>query len=537
MTENPGSLASLWSQEDADRQEHLQFAREIARYTDPYLLPRDNATEYEGYERNYQSVGPMGMEAITSALHFSLVTPGFLFFSRDLSAEIVNDPNVDPNTKAAERQRLFLEAIGVHALMEGGLPGDEDVYRSGASFHTAVRNMIQRAILFGATLGHIEPDGRIRTFRLDNFVTRRDSAGGVLSHIIREKIDPTTLTRKQLEKAGMTMDELKDKHPKMRMHDLYTSVEWQPWTKKWVIRQVVKGNEIAVREEKVCSYISPCVRLQEGESYGRGLFSLWLGDLRTLDNIRAAIIDMAFIASKCLIAIAHGSDTKPSDLNKPTGSAFYANVTGGQITDVALLKADKLADFSIANQTAESVQQTLGQAMGLFNYAIRDAERVTALEVQRVTNQAQQLTGGAIGWLDETLLRPMVSAYYAMAREKKIIRPQTQDDKRFTRPVLLTGLAQVSKRAKADQLLTQAQLAQALGPEAMKYIRPDGFFKAYSRYVGIYEDGTIRSDDEVRAMEQAQAQREAAVAAAAPVASEAAAVGADAARAQLGLSQ
>jgi len=533
MSQNT-TLAALFSQEDAERAEHLEFAREVVRYVDPYMLPPENETEYQGHERNFQSLGAMGCEAITSAMHFSLVTPGFLFFSNDLTPEVAFDPTIPEATRNKERQRLFFEDLAVHAVMEGGIPTD-DGYRAATTFHTGIRAAIARTLVMGPALYRVEENGKIRNFRLDNFTTRRDSGGCVQCHVIKECKDPLTLSEEMLEKSGLKREDFEGKFAKWRQKDLYTLVEYQPWTRKWVIRQEMNNNIILEREEKVCSYIAPTIRLQEGESYGRGLFSLWLGDLRTLDSIRSAEIDLAFAASKMLIAIAHGSDTKPTDLEKPSGSTFYANVQGGQVQDIAFLKTEKMADFSIAHQTAETVEKNLGQAMGLFNFMIRDSERTTAVEVQKVTNQAQYITGGGLTWLDETMLRPTIEAYRALCREKNIIKPQSEIDKKFTRTQTLTGIAQVARRAKAQGVIEMAQIAQVLGPEAQQYINAAGSFEAYLRLNGNYIPGTVRSTQEVEQMKQAEAQRQMAVNAAQPIANEAAAFGADVARAQAGL--
>lgn len=542
MQESKGRIEKQFQTDDGERQEILNLWREIAWLTDPTLLPRREQASPPNrpLETNHQSIGAVSL-AIQEGSHlFSLYPPGFPHFAHDIAADIEYDPTVPPEYKQAVKDRALVWDMIVLARMEqANLVSQGN--RANLGFRNANRQSISYLTAFGDALQKVEDDGRIRNYRPDHYVNRRDPCGSLEYTITKESCNVLNrLTDEQLERCNLSKADLKEKANAERIKDLYTLVEWQPDTRKWLITQEVNGYEIDEPiEREVNPYIAAYTRLSEGEHYGRGFLQLRIGDLRAVERLQTAIEDFAGLASKVLWVLDPNYSLRPEDLQKPTGQCVVSEVDEkGTPRGLGVVRLDKLNDFTVVQSTLEYIRAQFGNSSGNLRDSIRNKERVTAYEVQQVQSQTDDLTGGDLSAIDSTLVRPQVNVYRDQCERAGAMKIP-DDLKPFMQVNILSGIDAIARRQRGDKLLTLAQVAAAAGDEAIRAVKWGNLFRAWTRYQQPIDQEVIRTDAEVQAEKEAETQAALAANAAATAAdvtlNQTGAVVADAARAQLGL--
>ena len=282
-------------------------------------------------------------------------------------------------------------------------------------------------------------------------------------------------------------------------------VEWQPMTKKWVIEQEVKGKIINVSEENVTPFFSTPFELPPAADYGRGLIEQNLGDVRSMNELSERLLDHAAIASKMMFALDYNSQVRPQDLSMPTGSVIQARVQGGQVTDVGMLKADKLSDFNVAHGVRESIRKDLAVTMLMESESTPRGERVTAFQVQRVAQELEGALGGVYAPIADSMQIPLIERVREVLTRKNVL-PSLPEDSIEVEAV--TGIQALSNEADQTKILGLLQTIAQLGPETMNRIDKGTLLDMLVRQSGIYEPGLIKTDEQIQAEEQ-QAKQEA----------------------------
>ena len=384
-----------------------------------------------------------------------------------------------------------------------------DKGRSGnarrAGFRSRMRTAISQLLVTGDVLMQLLDDLTLKVYRRDNYVTKRDSTGNILYHIVREQIDPLSLSREQLEICDLDFDVLRSKAASDRMEDLYTSCEWEPVTERWVIKQECRGKVINEIEEKVTPFLSTPFELPPGASYGRGLVEANLGDVRSINELTERLLDHASMASKMLMVTDYNSQVRPTDLAQPTGTVIQGRVQGGQVTDVALLKADKGQDFGVANSVRESIRKDLSTVMLMESEQLPTYERASRYHVQRVAMELEGALGGIYSSCADSLQIPLVERIREVMVRRNLL-PSIPDDAIEVEAV--TGIHALSQETEQQKLLSMLQVMAQLGPDTMSRVNQGTLLDLLMRQSGMYEPGLIKSEQEIQqeiAMQQEQA--------------------------------
>ena len=117
--------------------------------------------------------------------------------------------------------------------------------------------------------------------------------------------------------------------------------------------------------------------------YGRGHCEAFLGDLKSLEGLTRAILEGSSASAKMLFLVSPSGTTRASAISKAPNGAIIEGNAG----DVSVLQANKFADFRIAFETMNRIETRLQFAFLLNSSVQRQAERVTATEVQLVANE------------------------------------------------------------------------------------------------------------------------------------------------------
>lgn len=489
------TIASQFKSDDSARFEILERARLCAALTKPWILPPQGHQSNSELPENYQAIGSRGLTNLEGRMLLALFPPEQPWYRLEMAPDIKYDPDVPVELKQQMEQRLGLYELQIQSTLESANL-HESRGRRRAGFRSRKRMALTQVLATGDALEQLTDDFRLKTFRRDQYVTRRDSAGDVLYHIVKERIDPMSLPDEQRVKAELGQQVYEARTATERMQDLYTHCEWQPDSKTWLIEQEMNGRVINTSEEKISPFFSTPFELAPEEDYGRGYIELNLGDLRSLNELEQRILEFAAIHSKNLWAIDYGSQVRDRDLAQPSGGFLKARVTGGQVQDVAALGPNNATNFNITYQAAERKTKDLGAAMLMESALQPQKERVTALQVQRIAMELEGALGGVYAPIaDEQQIPLLQRTVYVM--EKQGLLPKLPNE--AVQIKALTGIAALGREIDAARLMDLTTVIAQLGETAMRKIDLGVLVDVMARYRGIHEAGLIKSNEQVQA--------------------------------------
>ena len=484
VTEDKSSVESMYSKLELEREIYLERARRGAELTIPHLYPPKGSNEATEYPTPYQSVGSRGVTNLASKLMLALFPPQSPFFRLDVDELIYKKVEGDPQQKATIDEGL----AKVEKAVMDSIEANND--------RVAVYEALKQLIVSGNTLLKLGEEG-LRVYRLDNYVIKRDPQGKVLKIIIKEGVSPTTLPPK-LQKKIIT-DKVQEEKKTLNLYTCVTRTK-----KNFYVHQEI--NKIKVFETTYEFDKLPYIALRfnriDGMNYGRGWVEAYEGDLRSLEGLTRAILEGSSASSKMLFMIAPNGTTRASSIAKAPNGAIIE----GDSKDVSVLQANKFADFRVAFETMGRIEQRLQFAFLLNASVQRQAERVTATEVQLIANELQDALGGVYGILTTEFQLPYINAKMAMLREQKLLPELPKDIVKTKIIVGMEALGRASDRLKLLQFMSD--LAGTLGAETLaKYINLDNAIKKFAVANQIDTSGLIKTTEQLQQDEQ-QAQQQ-----------------------------
>lgn len=500
------TIADRWSNEHNARSAVLDRARWCAALSKPWFLPPIGQTENDAMEQAYTSIAQRGVTNLSGKMGAILYPAGEPFFSLDLEPKLRYAYPTDQYQQI--REKLFIEELKAMALLESA-----HINRSGTGFARSFRSQkrvsIDQCIITGDVLEQLTSDFRIRVFRRDQYVTKRDGNGAVLRFITCEKVGPQSLSPQQIEKANVKFDD------KSEDVDLFTLIEFQPYTRKWVVTQEINGKEIGQAEHRHSRYYATAYELAPGEDYGRGLIELNQADLSAYNILNGRTLDLAATASKMNPVLDSQSQMDPKDLTKPNGEVITeGRVIGGVVQDVGYIKVDKMPDFQIVGAVMERLGKELGQAMLLEgDSAPRGEAGRHSFGWKVMLEQLQGLTGGVFSAIGDENQIPLVAALLDEMRVQRLIHPDLQN---VTQISTTTGLEAIGRRQKLATMLETMEIISKVAqfnPEIMQRIDTNILLDMVVRMQSLDAPGLIKSRETMerqqRANEQVQARQQA----------------------------
>jgi hypothetical protein len=503
--------------DDAARQGGLDQARAAAALTKPHLLPPKGLGQDDELPKNYQSVGSRGMSILTGRMMLAIWPAGINWFSFVPSAKIRFDPDIPVEVIQEMQKSLFLHAQRLSSQLETtDLSPDADLRRRVQGFRTHKVRMIEQILITGETLELLHEDWRMQGFRRDHYVNKRDSSGTLLYHITRERKDVGELSEEMFRRTELPGEILDPADAGKRLQDLYTWIQWNPFSRLWVIEQEINGHVINRSEERISPYICTAFELT-GENYGRGFIEAQnMGDLRSLDELELHRLDMMALAAKQLTGVDLSSSARDEDLRKPPGGIVRnVRVVNGVVQDVGPMSFSNIRDFQMLTQGVVEKTQNLGKSMLIEGETTRRAERVTTVEINRNVAELQEALGGVYASVaDEQqipLLQRMIHQWNLQNGADPFRNPETNESTIEMRSV--TGLAALAQGRDTDKLLQVLQVITQMGPEAASRIDMGVAINVLLQKVGLHQPGLIKTDEMLR-QEQERAMQDQVVAAA-----------------------
>ena len=484
--EDRSSIQALYSKLEINRETYLERARDCAKLTIPTLFPDKGVNEATEFQTPYQSIGARGVMNLASKLMLALFPPHAPFFRLSV------DELVYKQIQGSPEQKQTIE-VGLSKIEKAVMDNMEV-----SNDRVAVYEALKQLIVSGNCLLRLTEKG-LRVFRLENYVLKRDPQGHVLKIIIKESLSPATLPDK-IRKA--VLENKEEDYDKDKDLVLYTCITREP--KNYMVLQ--EGNKKIILQSEYILDNLPYIALRfnrvDGMDYGRSHVEHFYGDLRSLEGLTRAVLEGSSASAKMLFMVSPNGTTRASAL----ASAPNGAIIEGNSNDVSVLQANKFADFRISFEMMNRIETRLNFAFLLNASVQRQAERVTATEVQLVAQELQDALGGIYGLLTTEFQLPYIHAKLAMLRQQKLLPNLPKD---IVRPKIIVGMEALGRASDRLRLLQfMSDLAGTLGADVLaRHINLDDAIKKFAIANGIDTDGLLKSAEQIQ-QEKQQAQQQ-----------------------------
>ncbi|MGH2619834.1 MAG: portal protein [Anaerolineales bacterium] len=470
------SLKARFAKLHPHREQFLQRARHNALLTIPSLVPLAGHDGRAHLIEPYQGLGSAGVVHLSSRLTMSLLPAGRPHLRLDLPPRIVME-NGGEIPKEIEKGLALSEQIIQGEVEDKG-------------WRPVTLQSIQQLLVAGSVIEHHLPDNTIRIFRLEQFVVRRDYAGRVLEAIIEEKLTPDTLP------PGVEAKSQDEDEPVF----LYTSIKRKP-NGVYTVSQEVDGAAVG----KAIEFISNDLPYRflrwsatPGEDYGRSFVEEHIADLRSLDSLEKAMLEMAAMASRNFIAVRPGAGG--TGIRRRITQAVNGDVVMVDPESLELKSFDNTGGYQITQAQVQSLRESLAKAFLLLSAGQRDAERVTAVEIERDIQELEAALGGNFSNLNAEMMEPRTRLLMSIMEANGELPEAITSS---TRPTILTGLEALSRERDVGRAVQLMQIAGAAGDAGFDAVKMDKLLARVA--IGLGFPDVVRTDEEIQ---QRQAQRQ-----------------------------
>lgn len=359
----------------------------------------------------------------------------------------------------------------------------------------ALATMMQLLIVTGNALLVRSEIGRLQVYSLRNYTILRDGNGAPIRVILREKRALGQIPD-EAQRAGVS-GEPDD------LVDVYTGVFWSAPDKRGQRKVTIEREINAVTwvertglPAEVCPYIPLAWRLMPSTNYGVGHVYQYEGDIAKYSELSAALALYEVEAMRVIHLVNPGSGTDIDALN----SAASGQYVQGNPADI---RAHESGDSNKMQQILADMQGIEARLAKVFQWDanVRNAERVTAAEIQQSARALDQDFGGEHSALSNSIHPPLA---YLMLQELapdlvvQAIDQQIQLD-------MLTGVPALTRSAKVQACLEAAQEAAAiigaLGP-ATQRVSPESIIAMCFAARGLSPSDIYRTKEELADMQQ-----------------------------------
>lgn len=480
-----------WEKLDGMRDQVLARARAAAELTIPSLMPPEGHTENVVLPTPYQSLGARGVNNLASKLLLALLPPGTAFFRFQTEDKVAEALGKDAKTDLDAKLRK-LENRAMRRVERGNL-------------RVMTHSVLKHLIVTGNAGLYMPKGGRNRMYRLDQYCAVRDAAGTMHEAVIKETVHPTTLSEEVRRTCLVDRQEGGSAKKDKDEVDVYTWIKLTNEGRTIEYHQEINDIEVPASKGRNKVEESPYLFLRwtagANEDYGRGLVEEYIGDLRSLEGLSKSIVGFSAVAAKIILLLKPSNSTDAKKLTE----AETGDVVTGTLEDIDILQLDKYADFRVAKEVIDELTLRLSHAFLLQSGTVRDAERVTAAEIQRMAQELEDVLGGVYTVFSQEFQLPVVRRLIAQMKAEGDFPPLPKvDGQPVIEPLIVTGFDALGRGHELNRLRAYfADLINTAGEGALKLFDPKAIATKFATAHNVDVEGLFK-DAEMLAQEQAQ---------------------------------
>lgn len=473
----------IYERLENERKSYVTRAEDCAKYTIPSLFPKETDNKDTKYETPWQSVGARGLNNLTAKLLLALFPPNSPFYKLTLRDDIAAYYEADPQAKYEIEQKLVqLEQIILNCI---------ETYQIRVTINEALKQLL----VAGNCCLFLPPkEGGIKLYRLSSYVIQRDALGNTIQLVATDKLTVATLPADV--KNLVDPNKKPDEEVVVYTHIYYSNDDDRMYSYQEIEGKQIPGTGNNYPKDK-CPWIPLRLIKLDGESYVRSYVEEYLGDLKSLEGLQKAIVELAAIAATVINLVNPNGITQVRKVTKCKNGGFAP----GRRSDIETMQLEKQQDMQIAKQTADALEARLSYVFMLNSAVQRSGERVTAEEIRYVAGELEDTLGGIYSILSQELQLPLVRRLLAQLQSTGQI-PQLPDN--MIEPAITTGIEALGRGHDLNKLTTFLSLVKDI-PEAQQRLQWGNLITAIASGSNIDTTGLVKSDEEMQQEMQQQA--------------------------------
>jgi hypothetical protein len=488
MNKGKQGAKKLYDKLSEKRVNYLNRAEDASKLTIPQLYTGtyDGTDEGNSYGNPYQSLGARGVNNLANKIILTLFPPATAFFKM----------GVDPITLKAmgKGEGQINQALQV---LEKSIVNEMEI----SQLRSALVDSLKHGIVAGSVVLHVPETDSPKVYSLDSFAIKRSKSKKILKLIIKECMMYSEFD-KDVQKQLVDSNKLKESQREGKdALDVYTVIKREDdgmySVHQDILDMEIDGTQGRYKEGDLPYIFVPFV--DRGESYGRSYLEDYIGDLNSYEGLRQSVLEAAAESARILYLIKPNATLTPKKLQ----SANSGDVIQGNPDDVGVLQADKRLDLQIAQAEMEILRLDLSTLFLLDSSVRRNAERVTAEEIRRVSQELEVALGGIYSTLANVLQEPLVNLYLNRLKKKGTINSALKDSIELE---VTTGSAALGRGTEFNSITAFTQAAQAvLGDQFSSVVKMPELIARIANSLDIGTSELIKTEEEIQA-EQVAAQ-------------------------------
>jgi len=475
------SAKARYEMGNKDRTQYLQRARHNALLTLPSLMPLDGRANEAHLIEPYQALGAMGITHLSSRMTIGLLPAGRPFMRFDLPPSVMmqmeGEVPTDVTIKLSKGEQMVQAEVEAKGWREATLMS------------------IQQLLVAGNVVEYMLPDNQIKQYRMDQYCIQFDMHMQLRELIIEEKFLASQAP------LGLTLPENRDASTEDEEIELYTQITRQPDGTYTRHQEWANGTRIGKTDTftpETLPYIPLGWTHQPGENWARAKVSEHIADLRSLDALEKAQLESAAMASRNFIMVRPGATS--ASVKRRLVTALNGDVVVGDPEGVELKSFDNAAGAQIVSAQVQTLRESLARGFLLMSGGQRNAERVTATEIERDVAELESALGGVFS----SLANKMMKRRTELLILRMIESGKLPNFEGMVTPTILTGLEALSRERDVARALQAAQIVQAFGEAAQDVPKlPRILGRAF---VGLGFADAVNTEEEVQAIQQQRQQ-------------------------------
>lgn len=431
------SVSSRYSTLQRERNTVLRQARAAADVTIPGLIPAEGASDpHDVSSQPYSSLGARAVNNVAAKLLLSLFPPQRPFFRLDIAPATAKEMG---SSLGPAQEALAGVSFLAMALVDSS--GSRPIWME----------VLRHLVVAGNMLIYHPEDGTVmRSWRLDQYVVRRDAQGRLLEAVIEEQVYPSELEASVLTAVGITPAEHEagkapdSNEDKIKVYTLILR-EGDTITHYQEINDIEVPGSRGSAKEDVSGWQALRWQAVPGSDYGRSMVSEYAGDFLSMEEGWASVLKFAAEAARIIRIIDPNSGIDVEEL----AAAESGDHLTGFADKISTLQLEKSADFNTLWNVLQNIDRRISQAFLLTANTIRDAERVTAEEIRAVAQELEDAFGGTYTVLSAEAQTPYARRLlYILQKQGKAPKLPAKD----VAPQVVTGFAALGQNSEVGAI-------------------------------------------------------------------------------------
>lgn len=495
-----------WEQLHSRRDQVLYRARQAAELTIPSIMPPEGSDENTNLPTPYQSLGARGVNNLASKLLLTLLPPNTPFFRFTIADKILDELGT---TRTAVDESL--------RQLENRM--NRRVERS--NLRVIIHGVLKHLIIVGSALLYVPKKEPARMHSLSNFVVVRDPSGRVTEGVVMESVHPQTIDPEIRAACDVELEDPSKATKADKPVNIYTHIRLADNGKKIEWNQEINEKLVPGSEGRSAAKDSPWLFLRwsaaPNEDYGRGMVEEYMGDLRSLDGLSKAILQFSAAAAKIVFLVAPNSVTDDDAVVAAQSGDFVT----GRAEDIGTIGLEKFNDFQVAKATIDDLSLRLSHAFLLQSGTVRNAERVTAAEIQAMAQELEDVLGGVYTVQSQELQLPLVRRLIAqMKSEGEFPKFPAVNGEDPIEPTIITGFEALGRGHELNRFRAYFSDLMALNPNAAALFGEIDLAKWLATKHNVDVADLLKTEDDLAQERQASAMQQAGLDSAPGVAKE-----------------